>query len=186
MGVPRSMWSAAALVLAACGGKGDGDTGPTVTAIVDVNRTEHFLDWPFPSDAMLDERGIAVLDGFPIPEPPLAAGLIGSWVELVESATLGFGNNTAAYFRFDGPLSLPPQLEGKVDDPVVWIDVETGAQLPIELRFHLTDQPPTEAMGRKVDKPVAIGRREFAPPQDLPGSFSFPAAQIQPQGRPSG
>ena len=48
---------------------------------------------------------------------------------------MGFGNNTGAYFRFEGPLDLPDTTEGLPSDPVLVIDLETGALTPLLLRF---------------------------------------------------
>lgn len=163
MGMPQLGRFLVALLVLGCQGKGDDTGAASVTAIVDPQRSEHFLDWPFPSNEMLDSRGVVSLDGFPIPEPPLSAGLIESWVERIESATLGFGNNTAAYFRFEGPLVLLPQLAGVQGDPVVWIDVDTGEQLPVELRFIEDPSgdpfygPNTMAVAPVVGRPMQSG-----------------------------
>ncbi|MCB9679743.1 MAG: hypothetical protein H6737_31845 [Alphaproteobacteria bacterium] len=118
------------LTLLACAPESTGPVG--IAAHIDPARAEHFLDVPFPSD---DLPGASVLEGFPESEVPLAAGILGGWVRRVEQATTGFGNDTPAYFRFDGPLDLPASLPGTTDDPVLWIDLDDLALHPLDLRF---------------------------------------------------
>ena len=49
----------------------------------------------------------------------------------IELATTGFGNNTAAWSRFEGPLDLPAETQGVDGDPVVWV-WQAGAALWFE------------------------------------------------------
>ncbi|MEZ4320750.1 MAG: hypothetical protein R3F61_24930 [Myxococcota bacterium] len=118
------------LLLLACTPEPSDPVG--VAAHIDPTRAEHFLDVPFPSDAL---PGATVLEGFPTSKVPLAAGILDGWVHRVEQATAGFGNNTPAYFRFDGPLDLPTHLPGTVEDPVLWIDLDDLTLHPLDLRF---------------------------------------------------
>ena len=107
--------------------------GSAPRAIVDPARAEHFFDEPFPSDAMLD--GVRPrLGGFPVADTPLAARVFGGWNTRLELTASGWGNNTAAYFRFDGPLELPTSTPGDPSDPVVWIGPD-GELHPLDLRF---------------------------------------------------
>ena len=126
------------LLLVACGSGDKRDDSASsldaVQAIVDPERAEHFFDVPFPSDALLGPEG-PDLSGFPKVEVEPAGPLVASWVDRIEGAASGFGNNTPAWFRFDGPLSLPESLPGSSDDPVVWIALDGSEQLPLELRF---------------------------------------------------
>lgn len=112
---------------------------PGVQAIVDPGRAEHFLDLPFPSDALLDERGRPDLQGFPAPDQELAASLVDGWARRLEQTAVGVGNNPAAYFRFEGPLDGVPegrsQTAGSPDDPVLWVGLDDPELLPLELRF---------------------------------------------------
>ena len=110
--------------------------GPSVTAIYDPSRAEHFFDVPFPSnDAHVDDAGHATLAGWPLAATSLAAGIERGWVERIATTTAGFSNNGSAYFRFDGPLELPTQTEGTTEDPVLLIAIDGSELLPLELRF---------------------------------------------------
>lgn len=112
-----------------------------VPAIVDPSRAGHFFDAPFPDDALLDAQGFPDLAGFPTGGTPLAADLVAGWAWRLEQVAQGFGNQTPAWFRFEGPLALPTDAEGRAStegtasDPVLLIDVETGERLPLDLRF---------------------------------------------------
>jgi hypothetical protein len=109
--------------------------GAYVWAIVDKERSTHFFDWPFPSDEMLDDAGHPILTGFPVPPSDITQPVIAGWVAGLETSASGFSNNGSAYFRFDGPLKIPEVLEGKTDDPVLLIDLETGERIPLMTRF---------------------------------------------------
>ena len=85
------------LMLLGCKGGESPDDG--VRAVVDPQRTEHFFDLPFPSDAQRASTGFPTLDGYPLPETDPARGLIASWVRRVELTASGFGNNTPARAR---------------------------------------------------------------------------------------
>ena len=60
MSIPVSL-----LFFLACAGSDAPFSGDRVRAIVDPNRTTHFFDLPFPSDAMLDGDMRADLTDFP-------------------------------------------------------------------------------------------------------------------------
>lgn len=105
-----------------------------VPAIVDDSRSEHFFDVPFPSDDLWG--GALDLTGFPnTEEVPLATQLVDAWVWRLEENAQGFGNNTPAYFRFEGALDLPTETAGEPTDPVLWIDVSDGTLHALDLRF---------------------------------------------------
>ena len=106
-----------------------------VVAIIDPARPEHFFDVPFPSDALLDADGHPDLTGYPVWGTDLGARLVEGWRSRLEATAVGFGNHSAAYFRFEGPLDLPTETAGEPTDPVVLIDLETGALTPLVLRF---------------------------------------------------
>ncbi|MFK7930060.1 MAG: hypothetical protein AB8H79_17835, partial [Myxococcota bacterium] len=118
---------AAAAVVPAC--------GPGVTAIVDESRPDHFFDHPWPTMKAIDAEGHPDLTGFPTANLPLASSLSDGWAAALEKTAVHFGNNTGAYFRFDAALDLPDTLPGTVDDPVVWIDADTGELSPLDVRF---------------------------------------------------
>lgn len=152
------------VALIGCGKSGEPSKGEDgVLAIVDELRAEHFFDVPFPSDTLLTAAGRPDLTGYPLPEPDLARGILGSWVERVEQATRGFGNNTPAYFRFERPLSLPSATEGRPDDPVLWVALDGSELLPLQLRFVADPQgdpmyaPNTLAMAPALGHPMRSG-----------------------------
>jgi len=116
-------------LFAACQGE------PEVHAIYDAARPEHFFDLPFPSDALLDAQGYPDLSGFPVAQTPLAASVLGGWVSRLEQSVHGFGANTPAFFRFDGPVSFPATTQGEPTDPVLWVALDDGALSPLDLRF---------------------------------------------------
>lgn len=113
-------------------------SNPSVTAIVDPARPEHFFDMPFPSNDLLDEHQHVDLSGYPHATLPLADGIVSGWAKRLEMTSQGFGNNSSIYFRFDGPLTLPTETEGLPDDPVVLVAMDGSEQLPLEVRF-ITD-----------------------------------------------
>jgi len=132
----------AALLPAGCAGP-DGPSGGKDSAaaggvlpIVDPDRPTHFFDHPFPSDALHRSGGRPDLSGFPAAPSALTAPVIEGWARRIERSTLDFANHGAAYFRFAGPLAgLPTETEGLASDPVLLIDLDTGALLPLVLRF---------------------------------------------------
>ena len=125
-----------ALLLACADAPAPSDRTPDgVAAIVDPERPEHFFDVPFPSDALLDADGHPDLADYPVWGTDLGARLVDGWRSRLEATAVGFGNHSAAYFRFQGPLDLPTETPGSPDDPVVLIDLETGALTPLVLRF---------------------------------------------------
>ncbi len=113
----------------------DHDEGAVVRAIVDVDRPEHYFDLPFPSDDLLDEQGRPQLDGFPQASSDLAAAVVGGWAARLELTAQGFGNHSAAYFRFDGALDLPSETEGLGSDPALLVAMDGSELLPLSLRF---------------------------------------------------
>jgi len=127
-----SLWLS---ILAGCAGDEGRGQSAAVSAIVDPNRSTHFFDLPFPNDDMLDDAMHADLTGFPETPSEITRGVIGGWARRISKTSQGFANHGAAYFRFDGPLDLPTVLTGSPTDPVLLIDVDTGEQIPLALRF---------------------------------------------------
>jgi len=125
----------AALLLCACGTAEDTGERPMSQAIVDPERSSHFFDLPFPSDAELTAKGHPDLTGFPVTPSDITREIIAGWARRLEATASGYSNNGAAYFRFEGPLDLPDVLTGLPTDPVLLIDVETGELIPLTLRF---------------------------------------------------
>ncbi|MCA9566206.1 MAG: hypothetical protein KC656_00110 [Myxococcales bacterium] len=153
-----------------------------VPAIHDPSRSEHYFDVPFPSDALLDANGFADLEGYPLANTTLANGLLEGWIERVEATSVGFGNNTPAYFRFAGPIEVPETTDGLPDDPFLWVDLDEPELLPLLLRFveDPLDDPAyganTLAMAPQLGWPPRAGHRYaavvmrsagVAPPEDL-------------------
>ena len=124
------------LLLLAPGCRDDGkEDAAGVPAVYDPSRSEHYFDQPFPSDALADVEGRPDLSGFPTSEVPITADLVGGWAARLEQTAQGFGNNSAAYFRFEAPLDLPTSTDGAPDDPVLLVGLDTPELLPLELRF---------------------------------------------------
>lgn len=131
------------LVLLGCTGKeppgADSGAQAGVPAIVDPDRGEHYFDVPFPRDELLDSEGFPDLTGFPSTDETVAGPVVDGWARRLELTANGFGNNTAAYLRFEGPLEgLPAETAGLVDDPVLMVAMDGSELLPLELRF-ITD-----------------------------------------------
>ena len=106
-----------------------------VLPVYDPARTSHYFDLPFPSDDLLTADGTPDLTGYPVFGSDAAAPIIEGWRTRLESVAQGFGNNTAAYFRFTGAISVPPSTEGTPHDPVLLVDTETGELLPLRVSF---------------------------------------------------
>lgn len=106
-----------------------------VLARVDPSLSESFFDSPWPSDDRRLASGLPDLDGYPTFGSTVAQPIVAGWARRLGLMAQGFGNNTAAYFRFEGPLSLPDATLGEAGDPVLLIDMETGERLPLTLRF---------------------------------------------------
>jgi len=106
-----------------------------VLPIVDPARTTHFFDHPFPSDDLLTADGTPDLTGYPVFGTDLAEPIIDGWRTRLESAAQGFGNHATAYFRFNGPISVPATTEGTPYDAILLVDMDTGELLPLESRF---------------------------------------------------
>lgn len=140
-------------------------SGPDERARPIVDLGGHFFDAPWPDDGRVDAEGRPDLSGFPVSDEPLAASVLGAWVDHAVHATRGFGNNTPAYFRFDGPVALPHTTAGLPVDPVLWIDLRDGTLHPLELGF-VEDaagdpflQPNTLAVAPALGHPVRSGGR---------------------------
>ena len=123
------------LLLIGCTGSSGPFSQDSVRAVVDPERTTHFFDYPFPSDTMLDASMHADLTDFPETPSEITRGVIAGWASKISQTSQGFANHGAAYFRFEGPLDLPQALPGLPTDPVVLIDVDTGEQIPLAIRF---------------------------------------------------
>ena len=147
------------LLAVACGG--------STTAIVDETRPDHFFDVPFPSDDLLRADGTVDLTGFPEADPETLLGpVVNNWTRRIQLTTQGFANNGAAYFRFEAPLEdVPASTTGDPEDAFLWVDLDTGELLPLDLRFVRNPQddpfyaPNTLAMGPQIGHPPASGAR---------------------------
>ncbi len=140
---PLRPWAVLALLLGA--GCDDETTtahpDPVLTPVfpvVDPARSTHYFDMPFPSDALLTEDGTPDLTGYPVFGSAAAEPIVEGWRSRLEQVAQGFGNNTAAYFRFTGPVQVPPKTDGSPYDPVLLVDMETGERIPLDVRF-ITD-----------------------------------------------
>ena len=108
-----------------------------VEAIVDADRPDHYFDVPFPSDDLLRADQTPDLTDFPVPTGDgLLTGVVEAWKNRDEEASQGFANNGAFYFRFAEPLDFGVGTQGDPEDDVLLIDMDTGALIPLELRFY--------------------------------------------------
>ena len=82
------------------------ETPSGVPAIRDADRGEHFFNHPFPSAELDEQTGGRELSGYPVFGLDLTQPVIEGWRERAAMATSGYGNATAVYFRFTGPLDL--------------------------------------------------------------------------------
>lgn len=100
-----------ALLLFAC------KQGPA--AIVEADRSGHWLDRPFPSDELRDADGL--VDWTVLPDAPteLGATMVGGWAEQASLTVHGFGHFSAVNFRFVEALEgLEESYPGQLEDPV--------------------------------------------------------------------
>jgi hypothetical protein len=154
-----------------------------VRAIHDPSRSTHYFDVPFPSDALLDADGLPDLEGYPTANSELAQGLLGGWIDRIEQTSVGFGNNTPAYFRFAEPIEVPSTTTGSPEDGFLWVDLDDPQLLPLQMRFvedPIDDPafgPNTLAMAPLLGHPPTSGHRYaavvmrsagVAPPEDGP------------------
>ena len=109
-----------------------------VTPIYDPSRPTHYFDYPFPTDELLTADGTPDLTGYPVIGTDVALPVVDGWRTRVESVAQGFGNNTAAYFRFSGVLPVPPSTNGSPYDSLLMVDMDTGELLPLDVQF-ITD-----------------------------------------------
>ena len=122
-------------MLAGCAGPEGSEAGDAVAAIVNPERPEHFFDMPFPSDAYLDGAQRMDLDGYPEAPSEALGGVVRGWARRIGLTSQGFSSNGSAYFRFEGPLRLAPVMQGRTDDPVLLIDVDSGELIPLAVNF---------------------------------------------------
>ena len=109
-----------------------------VTPIYDPSRPTHYFDYPFPTDELLTADGTPDLTGYPVIGTDVALPVVDGWRTRVESVAQGFGNNTAAYFRFSGVLPVPTTTDGSPYDSLLMVDMDTGELLPLDVQF-ITD-----------------------------------------------
>jgi len=162
-------------------------TDAGVAAIYDPDRSEHYLDLPFPTDALADAEGHPDLTGFPAPTVPITADLVGGWASRLERTAQGFGNNSAAYFRFEGALELPTATDGLPADPVLLVGMDSPELLPLELRFVMDPGSDpfygenTLAMAPAIGHPPRPGERYAAVVMTSSGAVS-PGGYELPDG----
>lgn len=136
---------------------------PSVRAIVDPARPEHFFDVPFPSDAMLDADRHPVLDGFPLPDVTLTSDVLQGWLDRLAANAHGFSNNGSAYFRFDGEVAFPDRTEGLPTDRVLLVALDGTELVPVDLTFVADPQgdpmwaPNTLAVTPRLGHPPRSG-----------------------------
>lgn len=100
-----------------------------------------FFAMPFPSDARVDADGHPDLTGFPGSDKML----VSRYTEAISNEVVGFGRNSAIYFRFDRALAssdLPsPEQSLRADAAVQLIDVDPdspnyGQRVPVVAAFR--------------------------------------------------
>lgn len=160
----RASLVAFALFSACKSDKGEvGDVQVGTPAIVDPARPESFFDTPWPSDALRTSDGLPDLVGYPAFGTDIAAPIVAGWATRLGMMAQGFGNNTAAYFRFEGLISVPEETEGLPTDPALLIDMATGELIPLATRFIVDPQgdpyyaPYTLAMAPALGHPPRSG-----------------------------
>lgn len=154
-----------------------------VPAVYDSSRAEHYFDVPFPNDDLLDANGHPDLAGYPSANSDIAINLLEGWKERIQKTSVGFGNNTAAYFRFADVIEVPQTTTGVPEDGFLWVDLDEPALLPLQMRFVADplDDPAwgrnTLAMAPLLGNPPTSGHRYaavvmrsagVAPPEDGP------------------
>ncbi len=123
------------LLLPACGGD---PTSSATVAVYDLSRIrEDMVAVPYPSDLHRDEAGVLRLGA--LPGDP--AGPAYDALREILALRPGFGTTSGAYFAIDGSLdaaSLPAgdgiDADPSADDPMLLVDVDAGALLPVRVR----------------------------------------------------
>lgn len=126
----RILQLAAAFVLfVACSAKEVPGTQVAFDLDADLSDMEHFWDQPWPSDLRLNADGGPDFRGFPNPSSKQVSQLL-----TIASRRPGFAANTAAYFRFDAPLSTQDPSVMLPADPasgVLLVDLVDGHLFPV-------------------------------------------------------
>jgi hypothetical protein len=104
-------------------------------AIVESDRSGHFLDRPFPSDELRLPEGGVDLSDFPLPEAPLGRGFIEGWTGQAAKTVHGFSPLAPIFFRFDGPLEVQDSYAGKESDPVRLRLLADDSLVPLRVGF---------------------------------------------------
>jgi len=140
---PSLAFAAAALLVAGCVEEPNSRTVSTTAPMLDASLGTSFWDLPWPSDARLTAAGTPDMAGFPNPGD---SPLLDTYFAYTQESLQGFGNNAPAYFRFDGPVSLPEWDETAIEasrdcqGPVRILDVDPespqrGTCLPARWEF---------------------------------------------------
>ena len=95
----------AALLLCACGTAEDTGERPMSQAIVDPERSSHFFDLPFPSDAELTAKGHPNLTGFPLTPSDITREIIAGWARRLEALLASSLSGTCAPSGSGEPFS---------------------------------------------------------------------------------
>ncbi len=131
-----SSWSLVLLALVgACKEQPDADKTPAnlPDAIVAADRSEHWLDRPFPSDEL--RRADGTVDWTIVPEAPTPLGttVVSGWAAAASAAAQGFSHQPAVYFRFDeepaieaGDVGITDSEGNEVAVQWLWIDDPAG------------------------------------------------------------
>lgn len=101
-----------------------------------------FFDFPWPSDARLLPGGNPDMARFP---NPYEVDILDLYLESLETDVFGFGNNSPAYFRMDGPINvsrLPVTVRdgGGEDCPLLIVNIDPNSpqylkKLPAQAYF---------------------------------------------------
>ena len=180
----RTIICAAVLTAFACKGPTEDPDPILPNAVVEADRSGHWLDRPFPSDELLRADGTA--DWTVVPEAPSALGttVVSGWAQAASAASQGFSHQPACYFRFDGPLDLDMGDVGitGVDGseiPVEWLWIDDPAGDPFLAENLLIVMPQPTAPLRSgeryvawVSSRVANRAKGWSPPEEAPAEVA--------------
>ncbi len=114
----------------------------TASTWFDTSLPQSFFDFPWPSDARIDDSGHADMTGFPNPDEN---DILTMYLETMEEDIVGFGNNSPIYFRFkvdihERHLPVLPVDSLEADASVVLVDVDPdspdyGSFIPVHTSY---------------------------------------------------
>ncbi len=104
-------------------------------ALIEPDRSGHWLDRPFPSDELRDEDGFVDWTILPAAPTDLGDKLVTGWKEQAALSVHGFSHFSAVTFRFEAPLEgLQDSYPGSPEDPVRLCS-EDGECVPIMVNW---------------------------------------------------